>query len=176
MAQNSKEQLLQIFRPHQFAANEEYVDLWHVYDNLSQTPFKPGIGIQCKDDNDYVMNAWNVITPLTMRQHLNWRNRKATQFVSLYSDPAAAQHEQQRRRNQGIVPGVGPRNVHSVRIAHVRIPPGTGVWFFSRSEMLEMMATFGDGARFEMFTTSAPSEWFVWGRVPEELVLNRTAL
>jgi hypothetical protein len=58
--------LQQNFRPHQFV-NEGYIDLYHVYDNLSRTQYEHGFGINCEDPDDYVMNAWHVITPSAMR-------------------------------------------------------------------------------------------------------------
>ena len=170
------ERLRQTFRPHQFEPDEHYIDLYHVYDNLSRTPFRHGVGIECEDPDEYVMNAWHVITPLAMRHHLDWRNRNRTQFVSFYDNLADALHEQQRRLTQPFVRHAGRRRAPSVQIAHVRIPRGTNVWAFSRQEMLDMIGTFGHVARMEMFRMSGVSEWFVWGVVPETLVQNRSAL
>ena len=140
-------QLSDVFRPHAFQPTEAHIDLYHVYDNLSQTPYQRGIGIECGDPDEYVMNAWHVITPNTMSQHLDWYNRQPTQFISLFADRNAAAQEAQRRRNQAFVPGGGQRIPNSVRTAHIRLSRGTNVWFFSRAEMLAMMATFGPQAR-----------------------------
>lgn len=170
------DELRHVFRPHRFDEGQEYLDLYHVYDNLSRTPFRHGIGIECEDLDEYIMNPWHVITPQKMRQHLDWRNRQSTQFISFYGDQNAAIQEQHLRRHQNFVPGVGQRDVGSVRIAHVRLPRHTGIWVFSRDEMLDMMQTFGPQARLEAFTTSGRSEWFVWGHVPEEFVYNRHVL
>ncbi|KAK1091139.1 hypothetical protein LTR48_006897, partial [Friedmanniomyces endolithicus] len=93
------ERLRQLFKPHEFA-EQDYVDLYHVYDNLSRTPFQPGIGIECEDPDEYLMSPWHVITPVAMRQHLDWWNRHRTQFVSFYDNEAAALLDVQRRRNQ----------------------------------------------------------------------------
>ena len=87
-----------------------------------------------------------------------------------------AEREQQRRRSQTYVPSIGRRTPESVRIAHVRLPRNTNVWAFSRAEMLSMMGTFGHQAQLEMSRVSAPSEWFVWGAVPDEYVQNRHSL
>jgi len=53
--------LRRLFKPHEFA-NQDYVDLYHVYDNLSRIPFQPGVGIQCEDPDEYFVNPWHVIT------------------------------------------------------------------------------------------------------------------
>ncbi|KAF1915944.1 hypothetical protein BDU57DRAFT_211026 [Ampelomyces quisqualis] len=66
------EQLQQTFHPHRFRADEHQVDLYHVYDNLFRTPCQHGIGIQCEDADNYLMNAWHVTTPSAMLQHLAW--------------------------------------------------------------------------------------------------------
>ncbi len=50
------------------------------------------------------------------------------------------------------------------------------MWVFSRDEMLKMMDMAEPGLSLAMLTTSAPSEWFVWGSVPEEFVVNRDQL
>lgn len=167
--------LRQIFRPHQFV-HEDHIDLYHVYDNFSRTPYRHGIGIECADPDEYIMNAWHVITPPAMTLHLKWTNRIPTQFVSFYNNMEDASQEWQRRRNQSIVPGGARRDPNSVRIAHVRLPRGTNVWALSRMEMLDMMAFFGGAARGKMFATSEANEWFVWGSVPNSLVHNRYTL
>jgi hypothetical protein len=157
--------LQHIFQPHQFGPGEDYVDLWHVYDNLSQTPYQTGIGIQCGDPREFYVKAWHIITPKAMRRHLDWRNRNQTQFISFYDNENQATREAQRRRDSNM-PGRG-----LVRIAHVRIPNGTGVWVFSRREMLSMMLALDDNGT-DLITSSGSREWFVWGVVPEHLVRN----
>ena len=94
-------------------------------------------------------------------------------MISLYGNAADAMQERQRRINNPFVAGVGWRNPNSVRVAHVRLLRGTRVWVFSREEMLNMMGTFGAAAQVEMFRMSHPSEWFVWGAIPEIDVHNR---
>jgi hypothetical protein len=160
------DQLRELFRPHQFV-NEPYIDLFHVYDNLSRTQYEPGIGIYCEDPNEYYMNAWHVIAPPAMRKHLDWYNRSPTQFVSFYDNKTDASQEWARRRRCPVVPGGKRRDPNSVLMAHVRLPRGTKVWFFSRQDMLVMMGAFGGTARQEMLQTSGAKEWFVWGVVPE---------
>jgi len=150
-------QLQQIFQPHQFV-NEDHIDLYHVYDNLSRTPYEHGVGINCDDPNDYVMNAWHVITPSAMRRHLDWNNRIPTQFVSFYDNMADASQPLDQRRGRPIVWGVGLRDPNTVRIAHVRLPRGTNIWAFSRPEMVNMMDVFGSSARRDMFMTSEANE------------------
>jgi hypothetical protein len=155
----------QVFQPHRFGPGETFVDLWHVYDGLSQTPYEPGIGIQCGDPDQYFVNACHVITPKAMRRHLNWQNSVKTQFISFYDNQADARREAQRRRRM-YTPGRG-----AVRIAHVRLSLGTNVWFFSRQEMLAMMRAVDDYG-MDLVSCSGRTEWFVWGRVPDEYVVD----
>ena len=86
-----------VFQPHTFRLDEEYVDLFHVYDNLSQTPYQTDRGIQCGDPDQYLMQAWHVITPRTLMRHSDWWNRNRTQFISFYDNLDIAQNEAQRR-------------------------------------------------------------------------------
>nr|POF18006.1 hypothetical protein CFP56_13417 [Quercus suber] len=169
----SRDQLRNIFRPHQFDVGQQYIDLYHVYDDLSRTQFYHGTGIQCEDSRIYVMDAWHVITPRAMLKHLDWGNREATQFISFYADHGYAVAEQQRRMNQPFVSGVGYRNRHSVRIAHVRLARDSNVWVFSRQDLLNMMQTNFPASVRELWVSSGPQEWFVWGTVPETFVYNR---
>jgi hypothetical protein len=68
------EKLQEIFQPHQFKADEQHIDLYHVYNDLSRTEYQAGIGIQFDDPDNYVMNAWHAITPSAMMKHLDWKN------------------------------------------------------------------------------------------------------
>lgn len=166
----------QAFLPHVFGPDEHFVDLFHVYDNLSQTPYQRGIGIECSDPDRYIMNSWHVITPEALRNHSDWKYRGRTQFISFYGKLESAQKEAQRRRKQEYIPGGGRRDPDSVRIAHVRLFRGTKVWFFSRDQMLRMMQCFGWNAAYQMTTCSHPDEWYVYGDVPDEHVQNRNDL
>jgi len=67
------------------------------------------------------------------------------------------------------------RSATSVRVAHVRLPHNTNVWAFSRQEMLNMVGAL-DNNTHDIFATSGTSEWFVWGSVPEHLVVNQHEL
>jgi hypothetical protein len=176
MQPSAVEQLEEVFRPHRFRADEHHIDLYHVCDNLSRTPYQHGIGIQCEDPDEYFMNAWHVITPSAMMKHLDWRNRTPTQFISFYDKLEDAEREAQRRRYQLNVPDGGRRFPGTVRIAHVRLPWNTNVWAFSRAEMLSMMSFVGGQAHLDILRFSARGEWFVWGNVPDEFVLNRHLL
>ena len=100
-----------------------------------------------------------------MRRHLDWRNRVDTQFISFYDNQADARREAQRRRNMNTR-GRGP-----VRIAHVNIPLGEGVWLFSRQEMLGMMRAVGD-CGIDLMRCSGSTEWFVWDHVPDRCVMG----
>ena len=167
-----RHQLQQIFQPHQFGHNVQHIDLYHVYDNLSRTLYQPGVGIECEDRDNYYMDAWHVITPAAMSKHLDWKNRERTQFISFYDNLNDALNEAQRRRIQPFVRNAGARDPASVRVAHVRLLQNTSTWSFSRAEMLNMMATFGPQAQWQMLPVSGRSEWFVWGVVPDAEVLR----
>lgn len=164
------------FQPHIFRPGEDVVDLYHVYDNLSQTPYVRDRGIWCCDRDQYFVNAWHVITPGALLRHADWRNRQSTQFISFFANRTVAEHEAHRRRLNTYIPGGRRRDPNSVRVAHVRLPRGTNVWFFSRSEMLRMMQTLGGTAAMNMLQVSHPNEWYVWGDVPDENVENRNNL
>jgi hypothetical protein len=157
--------LRQTLHPHIFGPGEYFVDLWHVHDSQSQTKYQLGIGIQCGDQIEYVMNPWHIITPRAMRQHLDWRNRRPTQFISFYDNQLDASREAQRRRNLHQQ-GRGP-----IRIAHVRLPRGSNVWSFSREEMLGMMNALNNND-WQLMAFSGAREWFVWGFVPDRFVLD----
>ena len=154
------------FRPHHFEPGEEFVELYHVYDDRSQTPFIPEVGIQCADTNNYIMNAWHVITGQAIRRHLDWSNRRPTQFISFYDDLATARREKSRRIDSG--------RRQAVRIAHIRLNNGTNVWFFSKQELLSMMQAVNEPA-FDINRTMGRGEWMVWGAVPADCLLSDNA-
>ena len=79
--------------------------LYHVYDNLSQTPYIAENGIEAGDPNTYVMQPQHIITYSSMSKHLNWRNREPTYFISLYGNEQTALQEAYRRRQQTNIPG-----------------------------------------------------------------------
>ena len=60
-------ELSDIFRPYPFAAGETYIDLYYVYDDLSRTLYILGVGIKYEDPNNYIINAWHVITLSVIR-------------------------------------------------------------------------------------------------------------
>ena len=96
---------------------------------------------------------------------MDWHNRVNTQFISFYDNQADAKREAQRRRD------VRTRERGAVRIAHINIPRGSNVWFFSRQEMLGMMRALGD-YDVDLMSYSGSTEWFVWGRVPQKYVMD----
>nr|POF06889.1 hypothetical protein CFP56_31513 [Quercus suber] len=167
----------QVFKPHEFDVREDHIDMYHVYDNLSRTPFQHGIGIECGDPDNYLVYPEHVITAQAMRNHLDWNNREDTQFISFYSSLGAASIEQRRRQRQHFVAGVGYREADSVQIAHVRLSRDSNVWLFSRAEMLGMMKKVTwPMAVHNLWLTSGAQEWFVWWNVPEQFVQNRAHL
>lgn len=163
----SRECLREYFRPYHFGPSEEFVELYHVYDNQSQTPLIPDVGIQCADTNNYIMDAWHVITGKAIRRHLDWSNRRPAQFVSFYDDLATARRDKSRRIGSGKSP-------QAVRIAHIRLSKGTNVWFFSKQEWLSMMQAVNE-PRFDINSTMGRRDWIVWGAVPADCVLKDNA-
>ncbi|KAK5744993.1 hypothetical protein LTR17_001744 [Elasticomyces elasticus] len=171
MAQTNIMMVQQAFQPHQFPPNQMFIDLYHVYDNLSQTPYVLGQGIQCGDREVYYMNAWHVITPRRLLEHQKWANRNPTQFISFVDRANVARAERNRRRAQVLPPGGGVRIPASVRIAHIRLLRGTNVWSFNRAETVAMMQAV-NGPAHQVFVTMGSSEWLVFGDVPNICVVT----
>lgn len=149
-------------RPHQVSPGY-LVRLYHVYDTYpdhrsSQTPFEPGVGICC---GDYRTNTTHVISPLAVRQHLNWSNRNPTQFISFYDDLDKAHDERNRR--------AGSRPPDTVHIVVVDLKNGQDLWANNKQEIMEMMQAFGDTA-FDINATMGRNEWLVWGCVLPQYV------
>lgn len=156
------------FRPHQFANDVQY--LYHVYDNLSQTPYRQGRGIQSGDINCYLMHPQYIITDQAMANHLNWNNREPTYFISLYDNLDRAQLEANRRRSQVFVPNqVKRRDPGSVGIAKVSVYKleMLKVFYFSREDLLEMLRP---PRNHPVFTCSSPGEWFVMAYIPNSAI------
>jgi hypothetical protein len=130
------------FRPHDYHAHDTNQRLYHVYDNLSQTPYVPDEGINAGDSNRYLMHPWHIISYSAMIKHLDWNNRDPTYFISLYDNAQAAHIEANRRRNQSNVPGQDhQRDPGTVRIAEVSIAElhSLNVFYVSRQELLTML-------------------------------------
>lgn len=70
------------FRRYNYTTADPVQYLYHVYDNLSQTPYVPKIGINAGDVNSYIMHPQHIITYAAMANHLNWNNREPTYFIS----------------------------------------------------------------------------------------------
>ncbi|KAF2453107.1 hypothetical protein BDY21DRAFT_357290 [Lineolata rhizophorae] len=165
------EQLCNIFVSHPFAENES-LDLYHVYDNLSRTPLGR-YGIECDDPDRYLMAPWHVITPLKMRKHLDWGNREPTQFISFYDNRDSAFKEARRRRAASLAAfgrrrqlGKQDRDPGTVSVAHVRLDKNSNVWVFSKEELMRMIP------EYDIFQMAGKNEWFVWEYVPLEHVVG----
>ncbi|KAF2137743.1 uncharacterized protein K452DRAFT_278101 [Aplosporella prunicola CBS 121167] len=169
--QPSLQDLRAHFAPHQFGPNER-LTLYHVYDNLSQTPLDER-GIECGDPNILLVNPWHVITVDKIKDHLDWSSRNPTQFISFYNDKDKAIDEANRRREQrwvynGEEDRFKKRYPEKVRIAVVELEKASSVWVFSREDLKRMLGSHPD----VFYGTHRPghNEWFVWGHVPRENV------
>ncbi|KAK4198337.1 hypothetical protein QBC40DRAFT_331706 [Triangularia verruculosa] len=85
----------------QEAVNRERVGhdndkLYHVYDDLSQTPYHGGLGIHAgvPEQPD---GGPRRVTAKSLINHLNWRHRSPTPYISLWDDWAKAEKEVERR-------------------------------------------------------------------------------
>lgn len=159
-----------LFQRHHFTNDVQH--LYHVYDNLSQTPYREGAGIECGDVNSYIMHPQYIITYHAMANHLNWNNREPTYFISLYDDLHRAQLEANRRTNQVSVPNqVGRRNPASVRIAEISVHEleRLNVFYFSRNDLIQMLRP---PPNHPVFINSSPGEWFVMEYIPDSAVLR----
>lgn len=157
------------FRPHVYT-EDGVQTLYHVYDNLSQTPYIDQHGIEAGDPNTYVMHPQHIITYSAMLSHLNWRNREPTYFISLYGNKQAALQEAYRRRQKINVPGVSSvRDPTSVRITvvSVQVLDQEKIFYFSRAEMINMLQV---PAAHIIFTSSTPEEWFVMEYIPHAAI------
>lgn len=103
------ERLRQTFRPHHLRG-EDLIDPYHVHDYLSHIPFIHGIGIQCEDSNECILNSWHVITPTAMTRHLDWKNSKRPQFVSFYDNLQAATRDEKGASITNLSPCRGSRS------------------------------------------------------------------
>lgn len=163
------------FRPHVLLPNMDIL-LYHVYDDLSQTPFVPNEGIFSGDPHNYVLNLWHIITTQKMMEHLEWNNRNPTWMISFYDDRQLALSEQLRRRNHTHFFDVATgerriRNPNRVRIAVVsaRRLQDRGCLYFSTADIRWMLRT---GPNHPLFTMYNQCEWFVLDWVPVAAVIN----
>ena len=157
------------FQRHRFTT-DDVQHLYHVYDNLSQTPYCAGAGIECGDINSYIMHPQHIITYRAMVNHLNWDNREPTYFISLYDDLHRAQLEVNRRRSQVLVPSqMHQRDPASVRLAEISVREleRLNVFCFSRNDLLRMLHP---PPNHPVFVNSSPGEWFVMEHIPDSAV------
>lgn len=168
-----------LFRPHHLPPTSPNFYLYHVYDNLSQSPFtqndpERADGIYSADPNNYIMKPWHIVTYSKMMQHLDWSNREPTWIISLFDNFQSASNEYNRRRTQILVPktatgGVSQRNPDSVHIAvvSVRRLQSKHCWYFSTSEMRQMLSV---QPNHPLFFMSNLHEWFVLDWIPSAAV------
>lgn len=161
------------FRSHRCQPGQD-IRLFHVYDNLSQTPYQPGYDIESGDPNTYLINPQHLITYVKMGQHLDWQNREPTNFISFYDNPCHALTEARRRMQQRYVPNQGTntyRSPESVRIAVVsaRRLDNSNAFYFSTSDLIAMLQI---PSNHNLRPSLTQGEWFVMDFVPEAALLG----
>lgn len=154
------------FCSHRCSNDDADLTLYHVYDNLSQTPLRDD-GISCGDPNTYYMHPRHIITHKKILSHLKWEEREPTYFISFYDSAKAALEEAIRRQGQPRPQGMY-RNVDSVRIATVsaRELDAKKVFYFSTPELKKMVPPSHD-----MRPRLDPREWFAMEFVPRSTIL-----
>ena len=122
-----------------FHPDSRAVTLYHVWAELSETPYRKGVGITCGVPQKYYVRPSFVITPGKVMEHLDWKNNKWTQFISCYGNLEAALREATKRRRhsefkrvdcEGIERDLYP-SPNSVHIAVIKPPANHKVWAMS---------------------------------------------
>ncbi|KAK0671529.1 hypothetical protein QBC41DRAFT_315498 [Cercophora samala] len=157
--------------------NADDVKLYHVYDDLSQTPYNEGLGIHA-GVSDRPPGPQRGITAKSLRNHLNWSHRNPTPYISLWDDWAKAEKEVERRLK---MPNVDPRRSGaSTSRGEVRVA------VISRNRLLESdtvafnLAEFLDRPGKKDLVASlraketliSPKEWLAMYSIPDDAVVK----
>ena len=134
------------FPPHR--SNDEII-FYHVYDNLSQTPYVPGEGISSALGRKRNLEDHSIDTLITRHrlfEHLDWDNRNSSPFISLCQTWGGALREARRRARQISVWNKhqktwSERKPSSIRIARVssRELDDLGVHYFSADQFIDYL-------------------------------------
>jgi len=165
--------------------NNNNFNLYHVYDNLSRTPYCLNRGITAGNPNISQLDPWQIITPDTMAEHLDWWNPDPTHFISLYDDYDMALEEAYRRQNHPWITNdetgeVTYRDPNTVRIAVVDASrlDAMRCFYFSTEQMWDMIEPQMDEEDMEdeVWDHTKDEEWFVVGHIPEWCIVENYAL
>ncbi len=176
---------MQDFTAHQFdPMRDEAFKLYHVYDNLSQTPYIPGQGIQAGDKNIYLLRYWHRITVHSIAQHLDWYQKTPTSFISLYGDPDSALRavsQRMEKRNIKLDGRWQNRGPVFIAVISARKLADAGVFVFSTEDLKseKMLDLQGMSINHPLAGKLNEREWFAMDRIPEaavEYVLEEDAL
>ena len=130
---------MQDFSCHQFdPIHDQNFKLYHVYDNLSQTPYIPGQGIEAGDKNRYLVRYWHRITVSSIAQHLDWYQKTPTSFTSLHGEPASAlkaARQRMEKRNIELDGRWHNRGQVFVAVISARQLADAGVFVFSTEDL-----------------------------------------
>ncbi len=167
---------MQDFSRHQFdPIRDQNFKLYHVYDNLSQTPYIPGQGIEAGDKNRYLVRYWHRITVRSIAQHLDWYQKTPTSFISLYGDSSSALDAARTRvekRNIKLDGKWHNRGPVFIAVISARQLADAGVFCFSTEDLKSerMLNLQGMSINHPLACKLNEREWFAMDRIPEVAV------
>ncbi|KAK0714460.1 hypothetical protein B0T21DRAFT_375942 [Apiosordaria backusii] len=151
------------------------VKLYHVYDDLSQTPYREGLGI-CAGISDPPPGQQHKVTAKSLINHLNWSHRNATPYISLWDDWGKAEKEVERRLKKPTV--FSNRTKTSTPRGDVKVAVISRNWllqsdafafnleeFLTRPENTELLT-----ALRAKRTPISPKEWLAMHWIPDNAV------
>lgn len=160
------------FVPHRLhPVYERDLTLYHVYDDLSQTPYIHGYGIEVGDKNRYYMRYRHRINVRLLANHLDWYQDEPTSFISLFGNPTAALREANRRMSRRNVYRNGywyDRGFVSVAAIPARYLADEGVFFFSAQDLSS--ARMLGGRAHQLDGMLGAREWFAMDYIPDAAV------
>ncbi|KAI9682391.1 MAG: hypothetical protein M1817_000445 [Caeruleum heppii] len=165
------------FSPHFLApSTEAFLKLFHVFDDLSQTPYRRGRGIEAGDKHVDHVSYWHRITAAALGKHLDWTQREPTSFISLFADEEAAQREAQRRVANPMVYDQEDkvwwhRGLVQIAVVSAFELSRRDVFYFS-TEDLQSDRMLWVGCQASLVGRLGRKEWFVMDWIPDEAVVQ----
>jgi hypothetical protein len=158
------------FLPHRLhPVYERDLTLYHVYDELSQTPYIHGYGIEAGDKNRYYIRYRHRITVPLIAKHLDRYQDEPTSFISLFDSPNNALREAQGRMSHRYVYRDGQsydRGFVFVALISARQLADEGVFFFSAQDLRRMLG----GGTQQLDGILGAREWFAMDYIPDTTV------
>ena len=162
------------FRSHRGGSDMTF---YHVYDNLSQSPFVRGRGITCgivRPLEGYHIN--NLVTYKRMHEHLDWENRNMTPFISLHSTKESALRDASlRAQNTQVYDRAAKcyrqRTISSIRIAGISSAEldDLGVHYFSTKQLKHALDL---NPNQKIWKHLSDREWFAIDHIPDDAVVT----